>query len=151
MNLRPLAGASITPNRWDFVLLPVVLGVLLLAAYGGAQMARPYHVGETLPLSLDPLNLPYYLLRTTLRMLAALVCSLLFSFAFATIAARYRTAEKIMIPVLDVLQSIPVLGFLSISVTGFIALFPGSLFGIECAAIFAIFTSQAWNMAFSLY
>ena len=151
MNLRPLAGASITPNRWDFVLLPVVLGVLLLAAYGGAQMATPYHVGETLPLLLDPLNLPYYLLRTTLRMLAALVCSLLFSFAFATIAARYRTAEKIMIPVLDVLQSIPVLGFLSISVTGFIALFPGNLFGVECAAIFAIFTSQAWNMAFSLY
>jgi len=84
-------------------------------------------------------------------MLVALFCSLLFSFAFAAIAARYRSAEKIMIPALDVLQSIPVLGFLSITVTGFIALFPGNLLGVECAAIFAIFTSQAWNMAFSLY
>lgn len=84
-------------------------------------------------------------------MLAALVCSLLFSFAFAAIATRYRAAEKVMIPALDVLQSIPVLGFLSITVTGFIALFPGNLLGVECAAIFAIFTSQAWNMAFSLY
>src|SRR6185369_13034035 len=60
-------------------------------------------------------------------------------------------AEKILIPVLDVVQSIPILGFLSVTVTGFIALFPGRLLGVECAAIFAIFTSQAWNMAFSFY
>src|SRR4029077_2285255 len=57
----------------------------------------------------------------------------------------------ILIPVLDILQSVPILGFLSITVTGFIALFPGRLLGVECAAIFAIFTSQAWNMTFSLY
>lgn len=151
MELKPLAGATVSPNRWDWVLLPMILGLLLLAAYGGAQMATPYQVGEQLPISLDPGNLPYYLLRTTLRMLAALACSLLFSFAFAALAVRYRTAEKVMIPALDVLQSIPVLGFLSITVTGFIALFPGNLLGVECAAIFAIFTSQAWNMAFSLY
>jgi len=56
-----------------------------------------------------------------------------------------------MIPVLDILQSVPILGFLSITVTGFIALFPGRLLGVECAAIFAIFTSQAWNMTFSVY
>lgn len=151
LKYKPLAGATAAPNRWDWALLPLILGLLLLAAYGGAHMAQPYQLGEPLTLSLDPLNLPYYLLRTTLRMLAALVCSLLFSFAFAAIATRYRAAEKVMIPALDVLQSIPVLGFLSITVTGFIALFPGNLLGVECAAIFAIFTSQAWNMAFSLY
>ena len=67
------------------------------------------------------------------------------------LATRYRIAEKFLVPMLDILQSIPILGFLSITVTGFIALFPGSLLGVECAAIFAIFTSQAWNMAFSLY
>jgi len=148
---KPLGNAVATPNRWDWALLPVILGTLLLVAYGAGQMARPYHLGETIAISLDPSFLPYYLLRTSLRMLAALFCSLLFSFVFAAIAARYRTAEKILIPALDVLQSIPVLGFLSISVTGFIALFPGNLLGVECAAIFAIFTSQAWNMAFSLY
>ena len=138
-------------NRWDWALLPLVLAGLVLLAYGGAQMARPYHLGDPLPVSLDPLQLPYYLLRTTLRMLLALICSLLFSFAFATAATRWRAAEKILVPMLDILQSIPILGFLAITVTGFISLFPGNLFGVECAAIFAIFTSQAWNMAFSLY
>jgi NitT/TauT family transport system permease protein len=138
-------------NRWDWALLPLVLGLLMLLAWGGSQMARPYQVGDTLPLTLDPAVLPYYLLRTTLRMFAALAASLVFSCAFAAIAAKYRAAERVMVPLLDILQSIPILGFLSITVTGFIALFPGNLFGVECAAIFAIFTSQAWNMAFSLY
>ena len=138
-------------NRWDWALLPLVLGTLMLLAYGASQMARPYHVGDVLPLTLDPLSLPYYLLRTTLRMFLALGASLLFACAFAALAAKYRAAERVLVPLLDILQSIPILGFLSITVTGFIALFPGNLFGVECAAIFAIFTSQAWNMAFSLY
>lgn len=138
-------------NRWDWALLPLVLALLVALAYGGAQMARPYAVGEALPLTLDPAYLPYYLLRTTLRMFLALGASLVFSCLFAAIAAKYRAAERVMVPLLDILQSIPILGFLSITVTGFIALFPGNLFGVECAAIFAIFTSQAWNMAFSLY
>ena len=138
-------------NRWDWALLPLVLSLLVLLAYGGSQMARPYQVGEALPLTLAPSHLPYYLLRTTLRMFLALGASLIFSCVFAAIAAKYRAAERVMVPLLDILQSIPILGFLSITVTGFIALFPGNLFGVECAAIFAIFTSQAWNMAFSLY
>ena len=138
-------------NRWDWALLPMVLALLVLLAYGGGQMARPYQLGETLPLSLDPANLPYYLLRTTLRMFIALGASVIFSCVFAVLATRYRAAEKVLVPMLDILQSIPVLGFLSITVTAFIALFPGSLLGVECAAIFAIFTSQAWNMAFSAY
>jgi len=86
-----------------------------------------------------------------LRMGAALIASLVFSLAYAALAAKSRQAEKILIPVLDILQSVPILGFLSITVTGFIALFPGRLLGVECAAIFAIFTSQAWNMTFSVY
>jgi len=138
-------------NRWDWALLPLVLATLFALAYGGAQMARPYELGQPLPISLDPWQLPYYLLRTTLRMFLALGASLLFSCAFAVLATRYRAAEKVLVPMLDILQSIPILGFLSITVTGFIALFPGNLLGVECAAIFAIFTSQAWNMAFSLY
>jgi NitT/TauT family transport system permease protein len=138
-------------NRWDLALLPIVLALLILLAYGGGQMARPYQLGETLPISLDPAYLPYYLLRTTLRMFIALGASIVFSCVFAVLATRYRAAEKVMVPILDILQSIPVLGFLSITVTAFIALFPGSLLGVECAAIFAIFTSQAWNMAFSVY
>jgi len=84
-------------------------------------------------------------------MAAALVVSLVFTFPYAALAAKSRQAEKILIPTLDILQSVPILGFLSLTVTGFIALFPGRLLGVECAAIFAIFTSQAWNMTFSLF
>jgi NitT/TauT family transport system permease protein len=138
-------------NRWDWALLPLVLAGFSLLALAATQMARPFHVGEVLPISLDPLALPYYLLRTTLRMFLALAASVLFACVFAALAAKVRAAEKLLVPLLDILQSIPILGFLSITVTGFIALFPGSLLGVECAAIFAIFTSQAWNMAFSLY
>lgn len=138
-------------NRWDWALLPLVLATLVLLGYGASQMARPYQVGQTLPLTLDPVALPYYLLRTTLRMFMAMAASLAFSCVFAVLAAKFRAAERVLVPMLDILQSIPILGFLSITVTGFIALFPGNLFGVECAAIFAIFTSQAWNMAFSLY
>lgn len=139
------------PNRWDFLVLPMVLAALFLLAWGTHQMVAPYQAGEVIPISLDPANLPEYALRTTLRMAAAMVLSLVFTLTYATLAAKSARAEKLLIPLLDVLQSVPILGFLSITVTGFIVLFRGSQMGPEAAAIFAIFTSQAWNMAFSFY
>jgi NitT/TauT family transport system permease protein len=142
--------SRLRPTIWDLIALPLVLGVIALLAWGGREMSAPYH-GEELPISLDPAVLPEYALRTVLRMFMALVASLVFSLAYAALAAKSRQAEKVLIPTLDVLQSVPILGFLSITVTGFIALFPGSLLGVECAAIFAIFTSQAWNMTFSVF
>ena len=143
--------SRLRPTIWDLLALPLVLGVIALAAWGGKEMSVPYHFGEELPISLDPIVLPEYALRTVLRMFMALIASLVFSLAYAALAAKSRQAEKVLIPTLDVLQSVPILGFLSITVTGFIALFPGSLLGVECAAIFAIFTSQAWNMTFSVF
>ncbi len=143
--------SRLRPNGWDVVALPLVLGLLALVAWGSVAMSARYQIGEPLPISLDPWRLPAYALRTVLRMAWALVASLVFSLGYAALAAKSRRAEKIMIPVLDILQSVPILGFLSITVTGFIALFPGRLLGVECAAIFAIFTSQAWNMTFSVY
>jgi NitT/TauT family transport system permease protein len=143
--------SRLRPNYWDLVALPLVLGAVALVAWGGMAMSAHYEIGEALPISLDPWRLPEYALRTVLRMGAALVGSLVFSLAYAALAAKSRQAEKILIPVLDILQSVPILGFLSITVTGFMALFPGRLLGVECAAIFAIFTSQAWNMTFSVY
>ena len=143
--------SRLRPNRWDLVALPLVMGLIALLVWGGMAMSARYRIGEALPLSLDPAALPNYALRSVLRMGVALVASLVFSLAYAAAAAKSRTAEKILIPILDILQSVPILGFLSITVTGFIALFPGRLLGVECAAIFAIFTSQAWNMTFSLY
>jgi NitT/TauT family transport system permease protein len=139
------------PTRWDWALLPLVLATLVLLGFAASEMARPYRLGDPLPLTLDPRWLPYYLLRTSTRMALAMLASLAFACAFAVLAAKSRAAERVLVPLLDLLQSIPILGFLSLTVSGFIALFPGSLLGVECAAIFAIFTSQAWNMAFSLY
>lgn len=135
--------------------LAVLLGVLtllfIIASVGSGALVAfepPHDVPE---ISLDPANLPYYAARSTLRMFAALGASLIFTFVYGYIAAKSRRAERVLIPLLDVLQSVPVLGFLSVTVTGFIALFPGSLLGLELASIFAIFTSQVWNMTFSFY
>src|SRR5262249_12249306 len=133
----------------------VLLGTLALFALISRVVAVaflrfvPPH--EVPTVSLEPRYLPYYAARSTLRMFLALGASLLFSMLYGYIAAKSRRAEQVLIPLLDILQSVPVLGFLSITVTGFIALFPGSLLGLELASLFAIFTSQAWNMTFSFY
>ena len=139
------------PNFWDLIAFPLLFGLLALILVGAGGMTRPFDLGKPLEISLNPVNLPYYALRTVLRMFIALGFSFLFTLIYAAAAAKSRMAEKILIPVLDILQSIPILSFLSITITGWIALFPGSTLGPECAAIFAIFTSQAWNMTFSLY
>lgn len=142
---------KILPNRWDVIALVLVLGLVSILGYAAMQMAVPYHVGQVLPISLSPTVLPRYALQTVLRMIIAMLFSLLFTFIFATWAAKSRRAEKIIIPLIDILQSLPVLAFLSVTIVGFIRLFPGSLLGPECAAIFATFTSQAWNIALSFY
>ena len=128
-----------------------VLGVIFLLAVGSRPMLAPFAAEHQEPISLAPGVLPLYTLRTVVRMLAALAASLLFTFTYATLAAKSRRAEMVLIPILDVLQSVPILGYLSFTVMFFLSLFPGSTLGPELAAIFAIFTSQAWNMAFSFY
>jgi NitT/TauT family transport system permease protein len=139
------------PNFWDLIAFPLLFGLLTLIVVGAGGMTKPFDLGKPLTISLDPANLPYYALRTVLRMLIALGFSFLFTLIYAAAAAKSRMAEKILIPALDILQSIPILSFLTITITAWIALFPGSTLGPECAAMFAIFTSQAWNMTFSLY
>jgi NitT/TauT family transport system permease protein len=139
------------PNYWDIFAFIFAFSTLLLFAWSAKQMTAPYQIGTIIPISLDPASLPFYASRTVLRMLIALVFSLLFTLTIATWAAKSKRAERFIIPVIDILQSVPILGFLSITVVGFIKLFPGSLLGPECAAIFAIFTSQAWNMALGFY
>ena len=104
--------SRLRPNAWDLVALPLVLGALALVAWGGLAMGARYEFGDALPISLDPWRLPEYALRTVLRMVAALVVSLVFSLAYGALAAKSRQAEKILIPALDILQSVPILGFL---------------------------------------
>jgi NitT/TauT family transport system permease protein len=140
-----------TPNYWDVIAFALIVAVFVAIANGSRGMVAALPAAGSQTVSLDYANLPYYALRTVLRMFAALAASFLFTFTYATLAAKSRRAEMVLIPILDVLQSVPVLGFLSFTVTYFLGLFPGSTLGPECAAIFAIFTSQAWNMAFSFY
>ena len=144
-------------RRFPFGLadVAVILGTLVLLALVarvGAGALVSFEPPDIVPaIDLDPRNLPYYAGRSTLRMFIALFFSTVFTLVYGYIAANSRRAERVMIPLLDILQSVPVLGFLSITVTGFIALFPDSLLGLESASIFAIFTSQVWNMTFSFY
>ena len=126
----------------------VLLGVYLLVRVGAGARA-PANASRSIDLS--PSNLPYYAARSLLRMFIALFFSYAFSLAYAYVAARSRRARRVLVPALDILQSVPVLGFLAVTVTFFTAIFPGSELGLECAAIFAVFTSQAWNITFSFY
>ena len=155
MNLQDLRIAVLTraprPNIFDLVALILVIGAMVLLVYGGEQTTLPLSALERSPVSLDPRHLPYYALRTTMRMLLAIVCSTVFTFIYSAIAAKSRRAEMVMIPLLDILQSVPILGFLTFTVVFFLNLFPGNVLGAELACVFAIFTSQAWNMTFSMY
>jgi len=148
-------GVAARPARnWaaDVAVFVGAAVLLWLVVRVGRGTAVPWTVPSApSTVSTDPVHLPYYAARSLLRMFAALGLSLVFTFFYATAAARSRRAEKVLIPLLDVLQSVPILGFLAITITGFIALFPGSLLGLEAASIFAIFTSQAWNMTFAFY
>ncbi|BCZ78533.1 NitT/TauT family transport system permease protein [Paraburkholderia steynii] len=152
--LNRTANASawrVLPNRWDFVAFPLIICVIAMAVVGFHETLAPISTLQSEPISLDPANLPEYALRTTLRMLAAMVASLTFTLVYGTLAAKSRRAGQVLVPILDILQSVPVLGYISFTVTFFLALFPSRVLGAELAAIFAIFTSQAWNMTFSFY
>ena len=144
-------GVRRLPNLMDLVAGTLILAGVIYVASIARGTVGPLSNPEATAITLDPSALPGYAVRTTLRMFAALLCSLLFTFTYATFAAKSRRAGLILVPVLDILQSVPILGFLTFTVVFFMSLFPGRVLGAELAAIFAIFTSQAWNMAFSLY
>ena len=145
------ASARRLPNLFDLAATLCIVGTLVYVVGIARGTLAPLDAPEATTIVLDVSALPGYAVRTTLRMFAALLCSLVFTFTYATWAAKSRRAGLILIPILDVLQSVPILGFLSFTVVFFMSLFPGRVLGAELAAIFAIFTSQAWNMAFSLY
>ena len=147
----PFAFVRDLATRWDAVALVIVMGLVVALGEASRGLFEPLAKLQSTPISLDPSQLPFYAARTTLRMFAALGVSLLFTFTYATWAAKSPRAGKLLVPILDILQSVPILSFISITVVFFMSLAPGRVVGAEFAAIFAIFTSQAWNMAFSFY
>ncbi|HVC50141.1 MAG TPA: ABC transporter permease subunit [Burkholderiales bacterium] len=140
-----------TLSWWDLLAILLILAIVIVFGSTAHQMTAPFAISEQPRISLSPWALPAYTLRTTIRMLIGLAASLLFTLIYATLAAKSRRAELLLLPILDVLQSVPVLGYLSFTTILFISLFPYTWLGPELAAIFAIFTAQAWNMTFSFY
>ncbi len=128
-----------------------LITALIFISWGTREITAPIAILKYQAISLDAGNLVHYSFRTVLRMLLAIILSLVFTFIYATLAAKSKKCEQILIPLLDILQSVPVIGYISFTVTGFLALFQSSMLGPECAVIFAIFTSQAWNITFSFY
>jgi len=147
----PLVVLRDAVTRWDLLAFIVVIGLVVFLGETSRGLFAPLTALEATPISLDPWHLPEYAARTTFRMFAALALSLVFTLTYATWAAKSERAGKLLVPILDILQSVPILGFISITVVFFMSLAPGRVLGAEFAAIFAIFTSQAWNMAFSFY
>jgi len=138
------------PGGWDLLAFVLVFAFFVYAAQAARGLAGSLTHLEAVPISLAPSALVGYSARTALRMLIAMSASLVFTFTYATLAAKSRRAEVLLVPLLDFLQSVPILGF-SITTPFFLQLTPGRVAGAEMAAIFLIFTSQAWNMAFSFY
>jgi len=137
-------------SAWVDVMVLLLLGAVLASFIAaGREWARPLARDVTIDTSF--LALPRYTLLSLCRGLIAYILSLVFTIVYGTMAAHSRRAERVLIPVLDVLQSIPVLSFVPGFVIGLVALFPHSNAGLELACVLAIFTGQVWNMTFSYH
>jgi NitT/TauT family transport system permease protein len=147
---RPLFKGRAPFTVYDIPIAIGVFAIIFAMVSVGRGMTAPA-IPESLEIELGIQHLPYYSLRSVARMFIAYAASIAFTFVFGSMAAHNRTAEKVILPLIDILQSVPILGFLAITVNGFMALFPGSMLGIELAAIFAIFTSQVWNIIYSFF
>ena len=132
--------------------------ILLIGAFGAlvsgiVLLAERWHapIRTAVDIDLSLTALPGYTLLSLSRGFAAYLLSLAFTLVYGTVAAHSRRAEKVMIPLLDIGQGIPVLGFLPGLVLGMVALFPNTNVGLELACVVMIFTGQVWNMTFSFY
>jgi NitT/TauT family transport system permease protein len=139
INTRRLINGSLS-----FIALAAIIA-LFFAYRSHAQHLIPHNVPVTIR------HLPYYAFCSFYRMLAAYVIALIFSIIYGMAAARGGLYERILIPAIDIAQSVPVVGFFPAAVYFFVALAHGSRLGVEMAAVFLIFTSQAWNMALGVY
>jgi NitT/TauT family transport system permease protein len=135
---------------WVDGLVFLALAALL---YGLLQVGREWEgaLRPKVEVSLSPWALPAYTFYSLVRGFAAYALSLIFTLIYGYTAANHKRAERVMLPLLDILQSIPVLGFLPSLVLALVALFPRSNVGLELAAVLMIFTGQVWNMTFSFY
>lgn len=137
------------PHLCDFILIFLFVGLGIGFISYFHRFSEPLQA--TVPIDPSPLSLPKYTFFSMSRGLLGYVLSLIFSLAWGFWSAKDKVAERCLIPVLDILQSIPILGFMPGLILLLVGLFPSSNVGLELAAIVMIFTSQAWNMAFGVY
>ncbi|HEU0003395.1 MAG TPA: ABC transporter permease subunit [Ktedonobacteraceae bacterium] len=145
-------GRSRRPRRFGFIDLLVFLVVIAAISFivaAATRWAAP--LTPAVKIDLSPGVLPLYAGYSLLRMLLGYLLSLIFTLVYGQIAATHRRAEAVMIPILDILQSIPILSFLPAVILALVAAFPHSNIGLELSSVILIFTSQAWNMTFSFY
>ncbi|MGI4776070.1 MAG: ABC transporter permease [Janthinobacterium lividum] len=136
---------------FNIIAFVIIMSGVIFMSWGAKEMTLSSETAARQVITLQIYDLFTYSLRTVLRMFIAIIISVIFALPFATLAAKSSKAEQILLPILDVLQSVPILGYISFTVTAFLALFPNNNTGAEMAAIFAIFTSQVWNIIFSFY
>jgi NitT/TauT family transport system permease protein len=143
---------SLRPRRFgviDLVLILVSLAAITFLVIAASRWSAP--LTPTVTIDLSPTALPLYAGYSLLRMILGYLLSLVFTLVYGHIAATNRRAETVMVPLLDILQSIPILSFLPVVILALVAAFPHSNIGLELASVILIFTSQAWNMTFSFY
>ncbi len=133
----------------DLLVVVGLVGVLYGMLELGTQWTNEFH--ETVDIDLSPKALPLYTFFSLCRGLIAYVISLAFTLVYGYWAAKDAMAERVLVPLLDILQSIPVLGFLPALLLAFVYIFPHNNIGLELACVVMIFTGQAWNMTFSFY
>ncbi len=152
-DLAPREGDSAAAPRAGLAVDLLIACVLFALIAGVVTLAQRWRapIREAVVIDLSPRALPGYTLLSLSRGVAAYLLSLVFTLVYGTVAAHSRRAEKVMIPLLDIGQGIPVLGFLPGLVLGMVALFPHTNVGLELACILMIFTGQVWNMVFSFY
>lgn len=136
------------PGLVDIVVMIFILGIISLAISIASGWNRE---GYEFEINLNPIYLPWYSAQSIFRMCVAYILSLTFSIWYGYTASKSRLHSSIMIPLLDIMQSIPVLSFMPAFTLAMINLFPGKRLGVELASIFLIFTGQVWNLTFSYY
>ncbi len=138
-------------NKNDAVIILLAATIISILGYGWNAMHSNFDVKHLSPISLDFRVLPYYTLRTTMRLLIGLVFSFLFAVVGGALSAKYAPIGRVMLPFVNFMESVPLVGFLTFTTVYFLSIFPHNVMGLECAAIFGVFTGQAWNMMLAVY
>lgn len=160
LNVSSKQNERITKIVGNITFLFILALFAFILIFSLIKMNRPLH---TLPSEeflatankqndfLSVANLGYFSIRTMFRMIVGMLWSFLFSFVFGLLAVKYKTARRIILPLVNFLESVPLLGFLTFTTAWLLGLFPENVLGAECVAVFAVFTGQAWNIMLTLY